>query len=104
MPFNFGGYRILSLLGKGGMGAVYEAEDLETGRRVALKALGHSLDSPETRKRFLREGRLAASINHPNSVYFYGTQDRRSAGDSWLRHPGPCRGFRRNPCRVSLRY
>lgn len=74
-PFEFGGYRILRLLGKGGMGAVYEAEDLASGRRVALKALGHSLDSPETRKRFLREGRLAASINHPNSVYVYGTEE-----------------------------
>src|SRR6185503_8650033 len=62
-PFEFGAYRILRLLGRGGMGAVYEAEDLSSGRRVALKVLGHSLDSPETRKRFLREGRLAASIN-----------------------------------------
>lgn len=74
-PFEFGGYRILRLLGKGGMGAVYEAEDLASGRRVALKALGHSLDSPEMRKRFLREGQLAASINHPNSVYVYGTEE-----------------------------
>ena len=74
-PFEFGGYRILRLLGKGGMGAVYEAEDLASGRRVALKVLGHSLDSPDTRKRFLREGRLAASINHPNSVYVYGTEE-----------------------------
>jgi len=51
------------------MGAVYEAEHLENGRRVALKVLAHSLDSPTARQRFLREGRLAASINHPNSVY-----------------------------------
>jgi len=61
-PFDFGNYRMLRLLGRGGMGAVYEADDLATGRRVALKVLGHSLDSAETRKRFLREGRLAASI------------------------------------------
>ena len=79
MPFLFGEYRIERLLGKGGMGAVYEAEDLGSGRRVALKALGHSLDSPETRKRFLREGRLAASINHPNSVYVYGTEEIEGA-------------------------
>jgi uncharacterized RDD family membrane protein YckC len=79
MPFQFGEYRIERLLGKGGMGAVYEAEDLSSGRRVALKALGHSLDSPETRKRFLREGRLAASINHPNSVYVYGTEEIEGA-------------------------
>ncbi len=75
MPFNFGSYRIVRLLGKGGMGAVYEAEDRASGRRVALKALGHSLDSPDTRKRFLREGRIAASINHPNTVYVFGTEE-----------------------------
>jgi hypothetical protein len=74
-PFDFGGYRLLRLLGRGGMGAVYEAEDTASGRRIALKVLGHSLDSPDTRKRFLREGRLAASINHPNSVYVYGTEE-----------------------------
>ena len=71
----FGGYRLVRLLGKGGMGAVYEAEHAESGRRVALKILSHSLDSPEARARFLREGRLAASINHPNSVYIYGTEE-----------------------------
>ena len=79
MPFEFGTYRIERLLGKGGMGAVYAAEDLASGRRVALKALGHSLDSPDTRKRFLREGRLAASINHPNTVYVYGTEEIEGA-------------------------
>ncbi len=79
MPFSFGDYRIERLLGKGGMGAVYEAEDTASGRRVALKALGHSLDSPDTRKRFLREGRLAASINHPNTVYVYGTEEIEGA-------------------------
>jgi serine/threonine protein kinase len=71
----FGDYLIVRILGKGGMGAVYEAEQLTTGRRVALKVLKHSLDSPEARKRFLREGRLAASINHPNSVYVFGTEE-----------------------------
>jgi eukaryotic-like serine/threonine-protein kinase len=69
----FGEYRIERVLGRGGMGAVYEAEQLETGRRVALKVLTHRLDSAEARARFFREGRLAASINHPNSVYVYGT-------------------------------
>jgi uncharacterized RDD family membrane protein YckC len=67
-PFDFGGYRILRLLGKGGMGAVYEAEQIDGGRRVALKVLGQSLDTPEMRQRFLREGQLAASVRHENVV------------------------------------
>jgi len=71
----FGGYRIVRELGRGGMGAVYEAEHPQSGRRVALKALSRQLDSPESHRRFLREGRLAASINHPNSVYVYGTEE-----------------------------
>src|SRR5437868_14226744 len=71
----FGHYDIAVPLGKGGMGSVYEAIDLENGRRVALKLLSHSLDSPEARKRFLREGRLAAAINHPNAVYVFGTEE-----------------------------
>lgn len=70
-----GHYRIVRLLGEGGMGAVFDAEDLESGRRVALKVLGQKLDSPEARERFFREGRMAASINHPNSVYVYGTEE-----------------------------
>ena len=71
----FGHYAILRVLGAGGMGAVYEAQDQESGRRVALKVLGHTLDSPGARERFFREGRLAASINHPNSVYIFGTEE-----------------------------
>ena len=55
-------------LGRGGMGAVYEAEHLESGRRVALKVLSHQLDSMADRARFLREGRAAARLTHPNIV------------------------------------
>lgn len=71
----FGNYQIIRQLGRGGMGVVYEADDVESGRRVALKVLSHALDSPRARKRFIREGRIAASINHPNSVYVYGTEE-----------------------------
>lgn len=74
-PCEFGGYRLLGLLGRGGMGTVYEAEQIATGRRVALKMLGQQLDSPEMRQRFLREGRLAASVNHPNSLYIFGSEE-----------------------------
>ena len=74
-PCEFGAYRLLGLLGRGGMGAVYEAEQVATGRRVALKMLGHQLDSPDMRQRFLREGRLAANVNHPNSLYVFGSEE-----------------------------
>ena len=71
----FGDYRILRLLGLGGMGEVYEAEHVETGRRIALKVMSHGLASEADRKRFLREGRLAASVNHPNVVYIHGSEE-----------------------------
>ena len=74
-PCEFGSYRLLGLLGRGGMGTVYEAEQIATGRRVALKMLGQQLDSPDMRKRFLREGRLAARVNHPNSLYIFGSEE-----------------------------
>ena len=71
----FGRYRIVRMLGKGGMGEVYEAEETDSGRRVALKTMNQSLGDENARRRFLREGRLAASISHPNSVYVYGTEE-----------------------------
>ncbi len=74
-PSQFGDYRLLRLLGQGGMGTVYEAEQLSTGRRIALKMLGDQIDSPEMRQRFLREGRLAAGVNHPNSLYVFGSEE-----------------------------
>ncbi len=78
-PFDFGGYRVLRLLGKGGMGAVYEAEQRETGRRVALKVLGTTLDTPEMRARFLREGQLAAAVRHPNTVAVFSAEEIEGA-------------------------
>jgi uncharacterized RDD family membrane protein YckC len=72
---DFGPYRIVRLLGRGGMGEVYEAEQIEQGRRVALKILSQRLTDPHDRARFLREGQLAASINHPHSVYIFGSEE-----------------------------
>jgi eukaryotic-like serine/threonine-protein kinase len=71
----FGPYRIVRLLGRGGMGAVYEAEHAGDGRIVALKLLSVDLDKMDSRERFLREGQSAAAINHPNAVYIYGTEE-----------------------------
>ena len=71
----WGSYRIGRLLGRGGMGEVYEAESLETGRRLALKLLRSRLEKADDRARFLREGQLAASISHPHTVYIYGSEE-----------------------------
>jgi serine/threonine-protein kinase len=66
------GYRIEGLLGRGGMGVVYLAEDLRLKRRVALKLLSPELAVDEAfRERFLAESELAASIDHPNIVPIY---------------------------------
>ena len=75
LPCEFGSYRLLGLLGRGGMGTVYDAQQIATGRRVALKMLGQQLDSQDLRQRFLREGRLAAGVNHPNSLYVFGSEE-----------------------------
>ena len=62
-------YRIISLLGVGGMGEVYLAEDIRLARRVALKLLPDHLIRDEQRvKRFMREARAASALNHPNVV------------------------------------
>jgi DNA-binding beta-propeller fold protein YncE/tRNA A-37 threonylcarbamoyl transferase component Bud32 len=66
------GYRVEALLGRGGMGVVYLAEDLRLKRRVALKLLAPELSESEAfRERFLRESELAASLDHPNVVPIY---------------------------------
>ena len=62
-------YELVSLLGQGGMGKVYEARHLQLGRKVALKFLLSNLaNSPEAASRFLREARAAASIGSEHIV------------------------------------
>jgi len=65
-------YQILSMLGRGGMGEVYEALDTNLARRVALKILAHQfVRSDEAVQRFIQEARAASALNHPNIITVY---------------------------------
>ena len=74
----FAGHRIEALTGRGGMGVVYRATHVALDRTVALKVIAPALvEDPAARQRFLRESKLAASIDHPNviPIYYTGEED-----------------------------
>jgi len=73
-----GPFRVLKVLGQGGMGVVFVAEDVQLGRRVALKAmLPEVANKPAARERFQREARTAATIEHDHIVPIYHVEEDR---------------------------
>ncbi len=98
----FGKYRVESVLGKGGMGMVYEGEDTVLSRRVAIKFLPESLTaSPKAVERFITEAQVAGRLNHPNiiAIYDIGQEDEHyyivmellnpSSASSFVKERGP---------------
>jgi serine/threonine protein kinase len=76
-------YRVVSMLGHGGMGEVFQATDLKLGRDVALKVLPEEFARDSDRlARFQREAKLLASLNHPNIAAIYGLEE--SGGINFL--------------------
>jgi tRNA A-37 threonylcarbamoyl transferase component Bud32/predicted hydrocarbon binding protein len=81
LPATIGGYRVEKSIGRGAMGQVYLAEDESLGRHVAIKVMHPSRASdPAARRRFLRESRATAAVEHPNVVAIHQVGEHRQPG------------------------
>jgi serine/threonine-protein kinase len=83
IPKEFGPYRILKLLGEGGMGVVYLAEREDLGTQVAVKVLRDAWLSPARRERFASEQRTLAQLSHPSIARLYDA-DTLEDGTPWF--------------------
>lgn len=72
-----GQYRLDRMIGKGGMGKVFRAEDLRNGSTVAVKVLSASAHDEESRKRFAREAKIMSGLDHPNLIRLFGHGEER---------------------------
>src|SRR5260370_23488271 len=71
-----GTYEVLSQIGAGGMGGVYQARDTKLGRDVAIKVLPEAFEhDPQRLSRFQREAKMLASLNHPNIATIHGLEE-----------------------------
>src|SRR5262245_54808416 len=74
-----GRYQVVRKLGEGGMGTVYEARDESLGRAVALKVIREDNSDENAARRFRREAKTAASINHPNVCQIFESGEEHGA-------------------------
>jgi len=74
-----GRYEILSLLGAGGMGEVYLAQDTKLDRKLALKVLATDMSGQDLVRRFIQEAKAASALNHPNILTIYEIDEIDSA-------------------------
>ena len=77
-----GRYRLDSQIGRGGMGVVYRATDLELMREVAVKVISES-SSADSRQRLIREARAAAALNHPHIISVYDVGEANGTLAAW---------------------
>lgn len=86
LPRRIGRYRLLGVLGEGGMGVVYEAEQDEPRRRVAIKVIRPGLGTPDLMRRLRREARVLGQLNHPGiaRIYEAATASESEGGMAYL--------------------
>ena len=86
LPARIGGYAVVRVIGEGGMGIVYEAEQEEPRRRVALKVIRPGMVTPGLLRRFRHEAQVLGQLEHPGiaRIYEAGTEDRGEGGQAFF--------------------